>query len=211
MTHKFDLSHLTQEKDERVMGPIQDSDALLLYALVKVTMTRRIVEVGGLKGYSAQNFLKAMDDQGILFTIDVKDIPRMAENHITIKSPADNVNPTTFGKEPIDLVFFDCHQAAQQMNLLNKMEQNGLIHEGTILALHDTNGHPTKLVPWAYENTKGEWVHQTAERSMVNILNLKGWQAICLHTQPERHSKNMPFRHGLTLMKKFSKLCTTPK
>lgn len=66
MTHKFDLSHLTQPADEAVVGPVQDSEALLLYALVRVTLARKIVEVGGLDGYSARNFLRAMGAKGEL-------------------------------------------------------------------------------------------------------------------------------------------------
>jgi hypothetical protein len=37
----YDLSHLTQSPDQRVQGPIQDDEALLLYALVKVMRLRR--------------------------------------------------------------------------------------------------------------------------------------------------------------------------
>jgi len=210
MTHKFDLSHLSQKENEAVMGPIQDSEALLLYALVKVTMARKIVEVGGLRGYSAKNFSKALGEEGVVFTIDIKAIEKVAHNHITIKSPADKVDLSLIGPEPVDIVFFDCHSSIQQLSLLKKMEDVRLVDDNTILALHDTNPHPKKYVDWSFTNSKGEWIHQKEERAMVNILNEKGWQALCLHTQPDRHSKKMPYRHGITIMKKFSRLCNEP-
>lgn len=210
-SHKFNLSHLTQKEDEAVGGPIQDSEALLLYALIKVTLARRVVEVGGLNGYSAKNFLQAVGQEGAVFTIDIKPVAKIAPNHFIIKGAAGLVGPQEFGKEPVDLVFFDCHNFLQQLKLLEKMEGAGLVDENTILALHDTNPHPRKTCKHAYENTKGEWIHQTAEREMVNALQRKGWQALCLHTLPRRHSKEMPFRHGLTLMKRFSALVNEPK
>lgn len=209
--HKFDLSHLTQKENEAVGGPIQDSEALLLYALIKVTLARRVVEVGGLNGYSAKNFLQAVGQEGTVFTIDIRPVAKIAPNHFIIKGAAGLIDPNEFGTEPVDLVFFDCHAFPQQLKLLEKMEGAGLVDENTILAMHDTNPHPNKTCKHAYENTKGEWIHQKAERDMVNTLQKKGWQALCLHTLPGRHSKKLPFRHGLTLMKKFSTLVNEPK
>jgi predicted O-methyltransferase YrrM len=56
----FDLSHLVQPRSQAVGGPIQDDEALLLYAIVRVMRLRTILEIGGLDGYSARNFLKAV-------------------------------------------------------------------------------------------------------------------------------------------------------
>jgi predicted O-methyltransferase YrrM len=43
---KYDLSHLTQDEAQISMGPIQDDEALLLYALVKVIRPKTVVEFG---------------------------------------------------------------------------------------------------------------------------------------------------------------------
>ena len=64
----YDLSHLTQPDDQVVVGPVQDDEALLLFALVRCMRLRRILEVGGLDGYSARNFLRAMGRGGTLYT-----------------------------------------------------------------------------------------------------------------------------------------------
>lgn len=47
----YDLSHLTQPDHQRVMTPIQDDEALFLYALCRVTQARLVVEFGGGEGY----------------------------------------------------------------------------------------------------------------------------------------------------------------
>ena len=60
----YNLSHLTQPDDQLVFGPVQDDEALFLYAVVRVMRLRRILEVGGLGGYSARNFLEATGPNG---------------------------------------------------------------------------------------------------------------------------------------------------
>lgn len=203
---KFDISHLNQPPDEKVCGPIQDSEALLLYALVKVCQVRKAIEIGGLNGYSCRNFLRAMGERGTMYTVDVNHVPTQAPNHIFIRSDIRHVDPERFGKEPFDLVFFDCHSYEAQMVFLERMEAAGLVDKNTILVFHDTNPHPYKSVHWCYQNSKGEWIHQTAERQMVNSLAERGWHPVCMHTQPDRHGPHLPYRHGLTLMRKFERL-----
>lgn len=205
-THKFDLSHLDQPANEEVSGPIQDSEALLLYALVKVCLVRKAIEAGGLGGYSCRNFLRAMGEGGVMYTVDVNPVPVQAPNHVFIQSDIMEVDPAALGEGAFDLVFFDCHHYEAQMGFLRRIEDAGLVDKDTILALHDTNPHPYKTVPWCRQNAKGEWIHCSVERRMVNSLAEKGWQALCLHTRPERHGPHLPFRHGLTLMKRFERL-----
>ena len=55
----YDLTHLTQNENQRVLGPIQDDEALFLYSIIRGCRLERILEIGGLNGYSARNFLKA--------------------------------------------------------------------------------------------------------------------------------------------------------
>jgi predicted O-methyltransferase YrrM len=60
----YDLSHLVQPNDEAVLGPVQDTEALFLYAVVRGMRMRRVLEIGGLSGYSARNFLAALPADG---------------------------------------------------------------------------------------------------------------------------------------------------
>jgi hypothetical protein len=114
----YDLSHLTQAEDQRVIGPIQDDEALFVYALVRGMMT--------------------------------------------------------------------------------------------MLALHDTNLHypPLGLQQGPYVDQDGHhgFAHQVVERHMVNLFKAWGYDVLSLHTTPERHDDGFPFRHGMTVCKKFKAL-----
>ena len=57
---KYDLSHLSQPENQNVSGPIQDDEALFLYSIIRGCRLERILEIGGLSGYSAKNFLQAL-------------------------------------------------------------------------------------------------------------------------------------------------------
>lgn len=187
---KYDLSHLTQEPDQKVMGPIQDDEALLLYALCRVMLIRNVVEVGVQTGYSAGNFLSAIG--GNIIGIDKSGSgfshPRFS---LLCKNAAD-VKPEEI-PWPIDLVFFDCHDEEAQKRFFRTMEDAGKITPHTIIAIHDTNLHP------------GGVRHQPAERQFSNWLLSLGWSAFHAHTRDELHSGDLPFRHGLTL------LCRNPR
>jgi hypothetical protein len=209
--HKYDLGHLSQPGHQRVVGPIQDDEALLLYALVRVMRMRRVLEVGGLAGYSARNFLQAMDgDDGVtMYTVDLSPVPSISPWHYTIQRDCGSLQPADVHNLPLDLVFFDAHVVAPQLQLLARLESFGLVHANTVLALHDTDLHiePVRQNP-PVRDTDGQvgFVHQAAEREMVNRLRRQGWDALCFHMPLERCDERLGVRHGLTLMRKFQHL-----
>ncbi len=84
----YDLSHLTGRDDQLVNGEIQDDEALFLYAIIRGMRLKRVLEVGGLNGYSATNFVKAVEEDGMVYTIDINEISRVAPNHKTILKDA---------------------------------------------------------------------------------------------------------------------------
>jgi predicted O-methyltransferase YrrM len=67
----YALGHLTQADDQKVGGPIQDDEALLLFSMIRVMRLKRVIEFGGLGGYSARNFLEAVGRDGIVYTVDL--------------------------------------------------------------------------------------------------------------------------------------------
>lgn len=206
--HKYNLNHLIQPKNQLVIGPIQDDEALLLYAIIRVCMFKNIVEIGGLNGYSAINFLSAIDNLGKLFTIDLNFVPKQADNHFIIQKDISEVSINDLLETKIDMLFFDCHVYDAQMVFYKNMLENGLIHDKTVIALHDTGLHPFKCCDWSYRIDEG-WVHQPVERLMVNELVAKyNYHAINLHTDLTRHSEDLPLRHGLTILSKFKTLPT---
>lgn len=207
MVH-YDLSHLTQDESQKVCGPIQDDEALLLYSIVKGMRLNRILEIGGLHGYSAKNFLKAMDKVkgGILYTVDFSQVPTLAENHKVIVKNALHLTTDDVDNTPLDLIFFDCHDMVQ-MDIYFALLQKGIITDKTVIALHDTNLHfsPFNVFGGQYIPHDDGFAHQTVEREMVNRFKDLGYDAFCLHTTRDRHDDSFPFRHGLTICQKFNK------
>jgi hypothetical protein len=206
----FDLSHLVQPPTQAVLGPIQDDEALLLFAVIRVMRLRSILEIGGLGGYSAVNFLKAVGPDGIVFTCDINPVHQRALNHRVIHKDVRFLTDKDVDGVILDLVFFDCHDYAVQMEMYLTLRRAGVISDRTMLALHDTNLHPRQYVTWAYpvEGEDAGFVHQVAERKMVNDFKRLGYDALCFHTRMDCHDEKLPFRHGLTILKKFVPLAT---
>ena len=201
----YDLSHLTQPDNQQVGGPIQDDEALFLFALVRAMRLRRILEIGGLDGYSAGNFLKAIGPEGVVYTVDLQPVPSLAPNHRVITRDVADLSEADLDHDRFDLLFFDAHAYVPQMDLLMRLRRAGMVDDDTVLALHDTHLHPTKTCEWAYPVDEG-WVHQDVERRMVNDLRRMGYDSFSLHTDLRRAAQTLPMRHGITVMRKFKPL-----
>ena len=201
----YDLAHLTQPDSQDVGGPIQDDEALFLFAMVRAMRLRRILEVGGLDGYSARNFLAAMGPEGVLYTVDLEPVPPVAPNHRTITKDVAALTASDLDGCRFDMIFFDAHAYVPQLDLLMRLRTAGMVNDETVLALHDTNLHPTRTCSWAYPVEEG-WVHQDVERRMVNDLRRMGYDGFALHTNLAAHDETLPFRHGVTIMRKFRDL-----
>ena len=205
---------------KNVVGPIQDDEALLLFSLIRCMRLRTVVEVGGASGYSARNFCRAVGPLGRVITLDLYPVPQVAANHVVVVGDATLVGRNELQIGHVDLIFFDCHVYDVQMTLLKNLIANRLVDDDTVIALHDTNTHPPqssarvvsskKRIEKCRGNhkysTSDGFVHQETERRMVNDLKRAGYDAFCLHSKHDRHDENMPFRHGLTIMKKFKRL-----
>lgn len=196
---QYNLSHLTQPDHQNVSGPIQDDEALLLFAMIRVMQLKRVLEIGGLGGYSGRNFGEAVGNTGVVYTVDVNPLMPQFKNHRTIQKDCVEIKSADVDNVPLDLIFFDCHIFAAQTKMFDSLLEQGMVNTRTVIALHDTNLHPTKTVPWARE-VDGGWVHQDCERQMVNAFRKRGYEAICFHTAIDVHSEQLPLRHGLTIM-----------
>jgi predicted O-methyltransferase YrrM len=202
---QYELSHLVQDPTQAVFGPIQDDEALLLFAVCRVTCATRIAEFGGQSGYSARNFLVAISHapNGKVYTVDCNPVPILSSSHQFIHKSAKDVAPGDFDDQPLDLVFFDCHDYRQQLEALHTLLRGGIILRGTIIALHDTGTHPTKLLPWSFRGDGG-YIHRTEERALVNDLQDLGYECVSFHApQP---LPPLQFRHGLTLCRSKHRL-----
>lgn len=203
----YNLDHLTQPSHQMVLGPIQDDEALFLYSILKGMRMKRVLEIGGGEGYSANNFIMAMDQvDGILYTVDIKPVPVLAPNHKVIVKNALYLTSEDVDNRPLDLVFFDCHDMVQ-MDIYHHFVKEGLIQDHTVLALHDTNLHYEPFKLWGpYIVQEDGYAHQPVEREMVNMFKSLGYDTFMLHTTKEKHSPSFPFRHGITVCQKHKKL-----
>lgn len=204
----YDLSHLTQHENQNVSGPIQDDEALFLYSIIRGSRLERILEIGGLSGYSAKNFLQALSfsKNGILYTCDLNPVPILAENHKVIIKNALHLTIDELDNKPLDLIFFDCHDMIQ-MDIYYNLVNNNIINDNTILALHDTNLH---YAPYqhcgVYIEKEDGFAHQPVERHMINIFKNLGYDIFSISTDSTKHSECFPVRHGISVCKKFKPL-----
>ena len=83
----------------QVWGPIQDDEALLLLSLVRAMGLRRILEVGGLRGESALNFLRAAQclPDARVYTLDRRIVHSRGERHTLLQKDARNFTPADVG------------------------------------------------------------------------------------------------------------------
>jgi hypothetical protein len=109
---RYNLKHL-EDFEERVIGPMQSDEALLIYALVKVIMPNVILEFGYAKGHSSKNFLAAMPKNCKLYSFDNN--KSLENNPILIKDSRfkfisksqEYFEPADIDNGLIDIVFFD--------------------------------------------------------------------------------------------------------
>lgn len=200
---QYDLSHLNQENEQTVVGPIQDDEALFLFSLIRCTRISRILEVGGLDGYSALNFLQALNfrPDSMVYTVDIQPVAQQGNFHKCIQKDARDITPEDVDNKPLDFVFFDCHEFEVQMTLYERLRACNVIDDNTILALHDTGLHEHQFIGWAYEIPDG-WVHQPVERQMVNKFKDDGYDIFTIDAKKGSSCPELPFRHGLTICKK---------
>jgi predicted O-methyltransferase YrrM len=203
----YDLRHLRQWEPQDLLGPIQDDEALFLYALIRGLRCKRVLEVGGLEGYSADNFLAAVGDEGAVYTVELEEMRSRAPNHKAITKDCALITAHDIDEKPLDLIFYDAHELVPQMDMYYHLQRQGMINDHTIIALHDTNLHPLQVIDFAYPMDDG-WVHQRVEREMVNAFVEMGYDAFSLHPPLSRHDKRFPMRHGITVLQRRSFLKT---
>lgn len=206
MAH-YNLHHLNQPEEQNIPGSIQDDEALLLFALIRVIRINRILELGSFPGYSARNFLAAIGE-GTVYSVDwgIDGVtPKLADNHKVIVKNAWEVNAEDLDGKPIDLMFFDCHAYEAELMAYQNLKRAGVITDKTILAFHDTNLLPSEDAlgyPDISYEVEGGWVFCPPERQLVNDFKEMGYDILNLGTTKEVHGKHLPYRCGLSIASK---------
>lgn len=208
----YNLQHLTQPDEQNLPGPIQDDEALLLFALIRVTRIKRVLEFGSFPGYSAKNFCEATGDKGTVYSVDwgVDGVtPQVAKNHKVIVKNTSDVTPDDLDNEPIDLVFFDCHAYEATLCAFQNLSRAGIFTSKTIFVFHDTNLLPSEMAlgyPNISYEVKDGWVFCPPERQLVNDFKDMGYDILNLGTTKDAHGTHLPYRCGLSIARKFTPL-----
>ena len=204
-----DLAHLTFY-DDLSWGPVQRDEALVLHSLVRAIRPQTVVEIGFLRGDSAFNFLRALDEGARLYSFDIDpdcaEIARERFAHdarlVYRRRSQEEIVAEDIDGRVADFVFLD---AAHDLALNQATFENllPLMADDAILALHDTGSFHRAVIPddWnvdADAPRAGEgYEHQPDERAFANWL---------LETHPEFaqvhiHSRHA-IRHGMTLLQR---------
>lgn len=216
----YDLSHLTGPPDQWVLGQIQDDEALFLYSVIRGKRIKTVLEIGSFEGYSARNFLAAVGEQGNVYSVDIIKLEPLASNHYFIHKNAKDLAAHDLHHNTMELVFFDCHDYDIAIQVFDKLCDDRIIDENTLIALHDTNYHHSSSSPCAnwgkkLKDAQGNIVaygHAMDEKRMANTLVDRGYQAFSLHTTADKHDASFPQRHGLTILSRWRKIpvCGNP-
>lgn len=189
---------LDRYKEEDALGPIQRDEALLLYAITRVTRPKRILEFGTMHGHSALAWLKG--GVGELWTVDIRNRidPRITDEFggrikiftmdmTEFRQPADVA---------FDLVFFDAaHNLEKNQATFNNLPPPPMI------IVHDTGTWATEHMRDAHRKfpgvmTDGGKIHQPAEVAFCDWLeSTHGYRRV------DFHSMNT-VRHGMTILQK---------
>lgn len=219
-TQRLDVSHLdAYTEDGSAIGPLQQSEALLLFALVKVTVPRTILEFGFLHGLSSYNFLQALPEDAHLFSYDIdrhaeeiasRQFPEDRRFNFIRKSQSEFVH-ADIGGRPIDMVFFDAsHDLSTNQKTFAAIQT--ALSDSSIICIHDTGAWQRAFFTPAQhdfvEQTGPEhwldeslYMHRKDERMFVNwiLATYQPFQAVHLHS-------TRVLRHGMSILQRMGKL-----
>lgn len=163
---------------------VHKDEAGLLYAITKMTAPRVVVEFGTLSCLTAVNFLNAMDENSLLYTIDINtpvELKTIKDRRLTfLKKDQTAFLASDIDNRKIDLAYIDASHDFE----LNKMTYNAIIKsmsQGSYIILHDTS----------------KWAGQKGERMFADWLG-------CRHHRIDFHCDRKR-RWGITVFQVFVK------
>ena len=153
---------------------VHRDEAGLLYAITKMVAPRVVVEFGTLTGLTAVNFLNALDDDALLFTVDIvrpAELKLINDKRLTfLQRDQSEFNVSDIGYREIDLVYIDASHDFE----LNKRTYGAIrggMSSGSYIILHDT-------ARWAGrvgEVLFAEWLGERHQRVDFHCDRKKRW------------------------------------
>lgn len=143
----YDLRHLSRGNEPR-LGPVQDDEALLLYALARAARPRTIVEFGTSNGFSAMNWMHAVGDdpEARVYSYDIlpygsaRTLEDADARFVFLQKSQADFDPGDIDFRPIDVAFFDAgHLLEYSMKAFERIL--GSLGPAAIVAVHDTGLH----------------------------------------------------------------------
>ena len=208
------MSHLLAYREDDAIGPLQRDEAIALFGIIRTLRPKVVVEFGFFHGHSAFNFLRALPEDGRLYSYDIDaDSIRRARTEFTFdrrftfvgKSQTD-FEASDIGRQDIDFVFLD---AAHELDLNIETFRRVIAHLApeAMIAIHDTGlwqrAHFSEIHETFIREYPGEWrsdelyAHQPGERAFVDwiVAEPHGFSAIHFHS-------TRILRHGFSLLQR---------
>jgi predicted O-methyltransferase YrrM len=201
--------------EETTLGPVQRDEALMLLALIRVLRPQTVVEIGFFLGHSALNFLRALDDDARLFSIDID--PRLEDQaqklfghdpRFAFRCRSQTaIRAADLDGRQADFVFLDASHDFD-LNRATFERLLDLMAPRAILAVHDTGTVPRDLFPpghWLLDTAEGwvgdEYEGEPGERAFVNwvLAEHPGFAQVHLHS-------TRTIRCGITLLQRSAPL-----
>ena len=125
---------------------INPEDGKLLQILIKISGSKKILEIGTFYGYSTLWLARSLGDDGIIYTIE-KDREsclmakqnfleaKMDKKIMIVEARAEEIMPTWIGKEQFDMIFIDAEKN-HYLDYLQSAEQ--LLKSGGLLVADNT-------------------------------------------------------------------------
>jgi len=157
----YDLQHLQRDNKPR-LGPVQDDEALLLYALARVMRPRTIVEFGTSNGFSAMNWMHAIADDPLarVFSYDILPYPAAQAledsdpRFVFFQKSQTDFEPSDVEGRPVDIAFFDAgHLVEYSLKAFELVRAS--LSPTAIVAVHDTGLHVRDFGSNAPEEEEG--------------------------------------------------------
>jgi len=202
-----------------IQGSLQVDEMLLLFSLVRASSILRILEIGGLNGRSAFNFLEALRCKrgGVVITVDVRpSVKRWGTHpvsHLTLIKNAADLTMDDIGRQEIDALLLDCHAYYSSQNVLRNVFERGLLSRHGFIFLHDTGLHRNRTYDRSQLNLDPSgYIHQPVERLLAQWIQTQdcSFQRISIHDD----LRIFP-RQGITIMQRRVNLdindCNTGK
>jgi len=208
------MAHLLAYREDDAIGPLQRDEAIALFGIIRTLRPKVVVEFGFFHGHSAFNFLRALPEDGKLYSYDIDaDSIRRAGTEFTfdrrftfVGKSQTHFEASDIGQEEIDFVFFD---AAHELDLNIETFRRvvGQLAPEALIAIHDTGlwqrGHFSAIHETFTRDYPGEWkseelyAHQPGERAFVDwiVAQPNGFSAIHFHS-------TRTLRHGFSLLQR---------